>query len=266
MDEQTSFILSARDRRGVVTLTLNRPEMHNAFDDRIIRDLNSLLMTLGGDPSVRVIVLAAAGKSFSAGADLGWMKRMATYSHRDNLDDATALATLLDQIATCPRPVVARVHGAAFGGGVGLVAACDLAIGSVRASFCLSEVRLGLIPAVISPYVIEAIGVRAARRFVLTAERFTAEEAGRLGLLHDVVAEDELDAAVERQVDALLRAGPCAISAAKRLVADVAHRPMTADLKAETAARIADLRVSEEGQEGLQAFLEKRAPAWIREG
>lgn len=256
----------AIDDRGVATLTLARPELHNAFDPDLIAELTQRFEDLTDDPSVRVVVLAGAGRSFSAGADLGWMKRMAAAGEAENVEDARRLAGLMRAIDTCPKPVVARVHGAAFGGGVGLVACCDIAVASEAASFALTEVRLGIIPAAIGPYVVTAIGPRAARRLFLTAERFDAAEARRLGLVHEIAAPDALDAAVAHVVASLLEGGPAAQAAAKRLVADIAHRPVDAALIDLTARRIAERRVSAEGQEGLGAFLEKRKPAWAVPG
>jgi len=211
-----------------------------------------------------VVVLAAKGKSFSAGADLNWMKRVARYSEAENIRDAVALASLMRTLDAMTKPTIARVQGAAFGGGVGLVACCDIAVASAAATFSLSEVRLGLIPAVISPYVIAAIGSRNARRYFLTAERFNAHEALRIGLVHSVVQGSELDNAVDGILDELLRGGPKAISAAKDLIAHVAHRPIDQLLAEETATRIAQIRVSPEGQEGIAAFLDKRPASWTR--
>jgi len=251
------------DARGVCTVTLDRPDLHNAFDDALIKTLTMTFREMRHKPEVRVVVLAGSGKSFSAGADLNWMKRMADYTQAENFDDAMALAEMLRAIYECPKPVIARVHGAAFGGGVGLVAACDIAIAAERASFCLSEVKLGLIPAAISPYVMESMTVRAARRYFLTAERFDAAEAHRIGLVHEVVADDALDAKVEEVIGALLMAGPAAQGAAKELIAAVAHKPIDREVLRDTAERIAEIRVSDEGQEGLEAFLGKRKPAWV---
>lgn len=253
------------DNRGVATLTMNRPELHNAFDDLLISDLTAALQRLDADPAVRVVLLAARGKSFSAGADLNWMRRMADYSHEQNLADALGLAELMRTLDTLSKPTIALVQGAAYGGGVGLVACCDIAVATSRATFCLSEVRLGLIPAVISPYVIAAIGARASRRYCQTAELFNAEEGYRLGLLHQVVAdEQELATAARQLTEKLLENGPAAMAAAKELVAAVAGRPVDDALIGATAARIADRRASPEGREGLSAFLEKRKPAWVR--
>jgi methylglutaconyl-CoA hydratase len=247
---------------GVATVRMNRPDVHNAFDDALIAALTVELRRLDASSEARVIVLAANGKSFSAGADLGWMQRMATYSREDNLRDAMALAALMHTLDGMRKPTIARVQGAAFGGGVGLVACCDIAIAGTEATFSLSEVRLGLIPSVISPYVIAAIGERAARRYFLTAERFDAAEARRIGLVHEVVDGAALDEAVAGMAAQLLKGGPQALAAAKKLIADVSRRPMGDELSAETARRIAAIRVEREGKEGLAAFLEKRKPDW----
>jgi methylglutaconyl-CoA hydratase len=262
MDEQS--VLQSIDANGVATLTLNRPEVHNAFDDHLIVQLTHKLRELDHHASVRVVVLAAAGKSFSAGADLNWMKRIARYSEAENIRDAVALAGLMRALNTMTKPTIARVQGSAFGGGVGLVACCDIAIAGSAALFSLSEVRLGLIPAVISPYVIAAMGERNARRYFLTAERFDAQEALRVGLVHSVVTDGELDAAVSRIVGELLKGGPKAIAASKELIAHVTGRPIDHVLAEETATRIAQIRVSPEGQEGIAAFLDKRAAAWTK--
>lgn len=257
-------ILLQRDARGVATLTLNRPDVHNAFDDMLIAGLSARLRELDADANVRIVVLAGNGKSFSAGADLNWMKRMAAYSDAENLRDACALGDLMHTLAAMSKPTVARVQGAAYGGGVGLVACCDIGIGTPAAAFSLSEVRLGLIPAVISPYVVAAIGARQAHRYFLSAERFDAAEALRIGLLHRVVAEDQLDAAVDGMADHLLEGGPKALTAAKDLIAAVVNRPIDRRLVEETAERIARIRVTPEGREGVAAFLEKRKPGWAK--
>jgi methylglutaconyl-CoA hydratase len=216
------------------------------------------------DARVRVVALAAQGRSFSAGADLNWMQRMANYSEADNIRDAVALANLMRVLDTMSKPTIAQVQGAAFGGGVGLVACCDIACASSAAVFCLSEVRLGLIPAVISPYVIAAMGQRNARRYFLTAERFDAHEALRIGLVHSVVEPDALERCVGQLVDELLKGGPRALAEAKDLIAAVSNRPVDQALAEDTAARIARIRVGSEGQEGTNAFLEKRTPSWIK--
>ena len=247
---------------AVARLRLDRPDVHNAFDDRLIAELTAALQAVGADDGVRVVVLEASGASFSAGADLHWMRGMAAAGERENRDDALALATLMRTLDGLPKPTIARVHGAAFGGGVGLVACCDIAIGTPTATFGLTESRLGLLPAVISPYVIAAISPREARRWFATAEVFDAAQALRIGLLHDVVAADALDAAVQRQVDLIGRAGPIAAASAKALVERVSRGGTPADIDAANAELIARLRVSPEGQEGLTAFLDKRKPAW----
>ncbi len=250
---------------AVARLRLNRPELHNAFDAGLIAALTSALDALGHDDSVRVVVLEGAGASFSAGADLNWMRGMVAAGESQNRDDALALARLMRALDELPKPTIARVQGAAFGGGVGLVACCDIAIGVPEAKFGLTESKLGLLPAVISPYVIAAIGPRQARRWFATAEIFDADEARRIGLLHDVVNATALDTAVQRQVDLLLKAGPVAAASAKALVRRVAAGGDGGTLDAANADLIAKLRVSAEGQEGLGAFLDKRKPAWTTE-
>ncbi|CAN7303690.1 enoyl-CoA hydratase-related protein [Pseudoxanthomonas sp. LjRoot168] len=250
---------------AVVRLRLDRPTLHNAFDAGLIAALTAALEQIARDATVRVVVLEGSGASFSAGADLNWMRGMASASEAENRDDALALARLMRTLDELPKPTVARVQGAAFGGGVGLVACCDIAIGVPEAKFGLTESKLGLLPAVISPYVIAAIGPREARRWFATAEIFDAATALRIGLLHEVVAADALDAAVERQVSWLLKAGPHAAASAKRLVARVAGGVDRDRLDADNADLIAALRVSEEGQEGLSAFLDKRAPRWAKD-
>jgi len=261
MTDET-FYSTHIDERGIATLTMNRPEVHNAFDDAFIAGLSEELQRIDALSEVRVVVLAAAGKSFSAGADLNWMRRMAGYTRDQNYADSMKLAGLMETLNRMRRPTIARVQGAAFGGGVGLVACCDMAVASEKASFCLSEVKLGLIPAVISPYVVTAMGERQARRYFLTAERFGAEEARRIGLVHEVVTPEALDERVETLCSALLQNGPEAVGEAKRLARDVARGPVDQGMIEDTSRRIADIRVSPEGQEGLAAFLEKRQPAW----
>jgi methylglutaconyl-CoA hydratase len=258
-----NHILSQIREDGVATVTLNRADVHNAFNDALIADMTGALRRLGADDKVRAVVLRAKGKSFSAGADLGWMQKVANYGHEENLRDASALAELMRTLNFLPKPTVARVQGAAFGGGVGLAACCDIAIASETAAFSLSEVRLGLIPAVISPYVVAAIGERSARRYFLTAERFDAAEALRIGLVHQVVPAREIDAAVDAILARLSEGGPAAQRATKDLIFAVAHRPVDAALIHDTAQRIASIRASSEGREGLAGFLEKRKPAWI---
>lgn len=252
------------ERSGAIaTVTLNRPDVRNAFDDALIAALTKAFTDLGADSSVRVIVLAANGKAFCAGADLTWMRRMADYTHAENLADATALATMLRTIHECPKPVIARVQGDVFAGGMGLVAACDIAVAVDTARFCLSEVKLGLIPATIAPYVIAAMGARAAQRFFLTAEVFSAQKAEQIGFVHELVTAEELDGRIAHFTDALLSASPAALAAAKRLLSEVGGRPIDDALVADTASRIADIRASDEGREGVQSFLNKQKPSWL---
>jgi methylglutaconyl-CoA hydratase len=247
---------------GVARLRLMRPELHNAFDAVLIARLTEALQGIAADPAVRVLVLEGEGVSFSAGADMRWMRGMAAASEAENREDSLALASLMRTLDALPKPTVARVHGAAFGGGVGLIACCDIAIGAAEAKFGLTEAKLGLLPAVISPYVVAAIGPRHARRYFASAEVFDAAEALRIGLLHQVVPGEGLDAAVRKQVDLLLAAGPLAAAAAKKLVRDVLAHADGDRHDADNAALIARLRVSPEGQEGLSAFLDKRKPNW----
>ncbi|OWW19269.1 enoyl-CoA hydratase/isomerase family protein [Noviherbaspirillum denitrificans] len=260
MDYQTLIV--AVDGK-VATVTLNRPDVRNAFNETTIAEITQVFRELGQNADVRTIVLAANGPAFCAGADLNWMKKMAGYTHEENRADAAQLAEMLHTIYTCPKPVVAKVQGDCYAGGMGLVAACDIAVAVEATNFCLSEVKLGLIPATISPYVILATGENAARRYFLTAERFSAQEAHRTGFVHQVVAADALDATVADIVKALVANSPNAVKEAKRLVQDVAGQPLTAELIADTAERIADIRSSEEGKEGVRSFLEKRKPNWL---
>jgi methylglutaconyl-CoA hydratase len=255
----------AIERQGPLGLiTLNRAERHNAFDDVLIGELTEAFRSMEAEDGIRLVVLSGAGKSFSAGADLAWMKRMAGFSLDENRRDAMGLAALMRTIAHFAKPTIARVHGAAYGGGVGLVACCDIAVAAQAATFSLSEAKLGLIPAVISPYVVAAIGERAARRYFLTAERFDAAEAWRLGLVHEIAAnEAELDEKVGGIVDEILLGSPAAQMEAKALVRAVAGRPVTSELIQDTAERIAKMRASPEGREGVAAFLEKRRASWI---
>ena len=254
-----SLLISRED--GVAVLTLNRPELHNAFDDALIAALTAAYREAGADPAVKAIVLRANGPSFCAGADLNWMRRMAAYSRDENLADAGALGELMRTIDTCPKPTLARVHGSAFAGAIGLIACSDIAVAVPEALFAVTEVRIGLIPAVISPYLVRAMGARQARRYFLTAERFSAETALALGLVHEVVSAEELDGAIARHLKALSAGSPAAQAATKDLVAAV-DRPLSAEVIADTAARIADQRASADGREGLTAFLEKRKPQW----
>ncbi|MEY2621860.1 MAG: 1,4-Dihydroxy-2-naphthoyl-CoA synthase [Pseudomonadota bacterium] len=255
--------LKTQTRQGVHTITLARPEVRNAFNEALISEIRQAFEAAGADPAVRCIVLAAEGKAFCAGADLNWMRRMADYSRDENLQDAGELARMLAAIDQCPKPTVARVQGDVYAGGMGLVAACDMAVSLSGAGFCLSEVKLGLIPATISPYVIRAMGARASQRYFLTAERFDAAQAQRLGLVSEVVAtEAELDAQVQAWCLALVQASPNALRACKQLLRDVTGRHIDAALIAHTVAGIADIRASAEGKEGVQSFLQKRQPAW----
>lgn len=250
--------------RHVATLTLSRAAVHNAFDDSLIAELIETLERLDKDDSLRALVLTGAGKSFSAGADLGWMKRMAAASEEENRQDSLQLAKLMRTLNQLKIATIARVNGAAFGGGVGLIACCDIAIGVASARFGLTETKLGLVPAVISPYVVDAIGARQARRYFQTAEIFDAREALRIGLLHECVEDERLDIAVEAVLQRLQDAGPVATRAAKRLVMNLQHPDHNAcvTIDQHNAALIAALRVSAEGQEGLQAFFDKRKPSW----
>ena len=247
----------------LATVTLNRPEVRNAFNETAIAEMAQAFRELGSDDSVRVIVLAARGPAFCAGADLNWMKKIAAYTHDENRADAGQLAEMLRTIYLCPKPIVAKIQGDCYAGGMGLVAACDIAVAAEQANFCLSEVKLGLIPATISPYVIKAMGENAARRYFLTAERFSAQEARRIGFVQEVVAADALDAAVDAIVKALASASPNAVKEAKRLVRGIAGQPLTDGLIADTAERIAAIRASDEGREGVRSFLEKRKPSWL---
>jgi len=250
------------DRRGVATVTLNRPERHNAFDDAVIAELSAAFHNVAGNDSVRVMVLAAAGKHFSAGADLAWMRRMGNASYDTNLADAEVLANMLRTLNELPKPTIARVQGSAWGGALGLICCCDLAVATSSATFRFSEVRLGLVPATISPYVIAAIGARAARHYFLSAESIDSETAKYLGLVSKIAEESNLDLVVENWIDHLLQNGPEAMAEAKRLIAEVSGKPPSDELLWHTSETIARLRVSEEGREGLSAFLEKRAAKW----
>jgi methylglutaconyl-CoA hydratase len=250
------------DLSGVRTLTLDRPDVHNAFDDALVAELTARLHQAGEDELVRAVVLTGAGKSFSAGADIAWMRRAADYDEAANLEDARALAKLMTTLDRCPKPTLARVDGAAIGGGLGLVAACDIAVASERAVFAATEVRLGLVPAVISPFVVRAIGARHARRLFLTAERVDAAFAKSIGLVHEVVPAGSLDDRVTGFLTELLKGGPEALARAKRLVDVVAQRQPDDDAMEATAQLIARIRSGDEAKEGLTAFLDKRPPAW----
>ncbi|WP_323142468.1 enoyl-CoA hydratase/isomerase family protein [Massilia phyllosphaerae] len=261
MDTYETLEITVADK--VATITLNRPQLRNAFNENAIADLTMAFDEASQDRDVRAIVLAANGPAFCAGADLNWMKKMAGYSAAENEADALRLADMLRTIYYSPKPVVARVQGDCYAGGMGLVAACDIVVVAEGVNFCLSEVKLGLIPATISPYVIKAMGDQAARRYFLSAERFDAREAHRLGLAHEVVPADQLDAKVAEIVKALVGNSPNAVREAKALVRDIAGLPIDDVLLADTAGRIAAIRASDEGREGVAAFLEKRKPSWI---
>ena len=255
--------LELQFERGVETVTLNRPEVRNAFNDEVIAELTAVFAELAKRAEVRCVVLAANGPAFCAGADLNWMKRMAGYTREENLADASQLARMLEVIFHCPKPTIAKVQGDVYAGGTGLVAACDMAVAVDSAQFCLSEVKLGLIPATISPYVIRAMGTRAAHRYFLTAERFGAAEALRIGFVHEVVKAEELDAKTAEIAQALVNAGPEAVKACKKLLHDVAGHEISAGLVRRTVEGIADIRASDEGREGIQSFLGKRKPNWL---
>jgi len=259
------LFLEEIDDDGIARITLTRAKVHNAFNDTLIAELTAVLAGFATDPRVRMVVLGAQGRNFSAGADLNWMQRMAGHSEAENLKDARALAALMRTLNTLPKPTIALVQGAAIGGGVGLVACCDIAIAAETANFALSEVKLGLSPAVISPYVIAAMGARAARRYFLTAETFTAREAHALGLVQLVVPDEALEDAGARILRHLAKGGPMAQAATKDLIFTVAGRPLDDALVEETAVRIARLRASDEGRQGIAAFLAKRKPSWIKE-
>ncbi len=258
----TNYVSTDFAPNGVATITMLREDVHNAFDDVMIAQLINAFEQAQASDDTRVIVLRSNGKNFSAGADLNWMRSMATKNYQENMDDAGVLASLMKLIATCAKPTIALVQGAAFGGAVGLVACCDIAIATQRASFCLSEVKIGLIPAVISPYVVNAIGQRQAQRYFLTAERFKADKALEFGLVHEI--NDDLDSAVRPIIDSLLQNSPAAMEQAKELISFVANENLSDELINGTSERIAAIRVSNEGQEGLSSFLEKRQPNWIK--
>jgi len=247
---------------AVARVFLNRPDVCNAFNDAVIAELTAAFRELGADPSLRAIVLGGHGKAFCAGGDLNWMRAMADYSWEQNRADAQGLADMLWTLYTCPLPLVGRVHGDCYAGGVGLAAVCDVLVAADGMHFCLSEAKRGLLPATIGPYVVRALGEQASRRYFITAERFSATEAHRLGFVHELASADTIDAKVNAIVQTLLANGPAAVKAGKRLVQDLAGQPLTPDLRADTARRIADIRASDEGRAGVQAFLNKRAPPW----
>lgn len=250
------------DARGVVTITLDRAEKHNAFNDEMIAELITSFEQVNADQSARALVLAANGRSFCAGADLGWMRQMAEYSYEQNKQDADKLAAMFATLNSISVPTIARVQGAAYGGAIGLIACCDIAIANKMSKFCLSEVKIGLVPATISPYVINVMGAHVAKRYFMTAEVFSSRRARRLGLVAETVSEDSLDETIDSLLKNILNNGPTAVKAAKALVADIADKPLDSALIEQTSELIARTRVSPEGQEGLNAFLNKRPPNW----
>jgi methylglutaconyl-CoA hydratase len=259
----TTTIELRRPTPHVAEVWLNRPDIRNAMNGTLIAELAAAFAALSADEDVRVVLLAAHGKAFCAGADLNFMREMADYSWEQNRADAQKLADMLWQLDQCPVPVVGRLQGDCYAGGMGLASMCDVLVASDNVTFCLSEARLGLLPATISPYVARAMGTQAARRYMVTAERFTAAQAHAMGMVHELCTPDTLDAKVVELVAAIVANGPAASRACKQLVRDVAGREITAELRAETARRIADIRASDEGKEGLQSFLQKRKPAWL---
>ena len=258
-----STTLDVQRSGPVARVFLNRPEVRNAFNDGVIVELTQTFAALAADSTLRCIVLGGHGKAFCAGADLNWMRAMAGYSWEQNRADAQALADMLWTIYSCPRPIVGRVHGDCYAGGLGLAAVCDVLVAAEGVNFCLSEAKLGLLPATIGPYVVKAMGEQAARRWFLTAERFSAAQAHAMGFVHECVAPEALDAKVDEIVAALVANGPMAVRACKSLVQDVAGRAIAAELRADTARRIADIRASHEGREGVRSFLEKRPASWL---
>jgi len=258
------FVHTTVNTQHVAKVTINRPDLHNAFNEVVIEELTAAFEQAGQDKAVRGVVLASEGKNFSAGADINWMKRMVDYSFEENLADAVTMARMLRAIRDCPKPSIARVQGATFGGGVGLAAACDMAVATQKSIFCLSEVKLGIIPAVISPFVMEKVGIGAMRRYALTAERFDAAEAKRIGLINEVVeSTEQLDEWISNVSESLLANGPNALTACKQVLTDVVGRDWDESERL-TTQRISELRVSPEGQEGLKAFLEKRSANWTK--
>ncbi len=259
----TTRMLDVQRHGATARVFLNRPEVRNAFNQALIAEMTETFESFGRDTSLRAVVLGGHGKAFCAGADLGWMKAMADYTWADNHADADKLAAMLWALWTCPVPLIGRVHGDCYAGGVGLAACCDVLVAAQGVNFCLSEARLGLLPATIAPYVLRAMGEQAARRYFVTAERFDADAARAMGMVHQVTAPEALDAAVDAVVAAVVTNGPAAVKACKMLVKDVAGRPIDAGLRSDTARRIADIRVSEEGREGVGSFLNKRTPSWL---
>jgi methylglutaconyl-CoA hydratase len=259
---QTLLIQRDSPSAPVARVDLNRPDVRNAFSAQVIAELTQAFTELGQDKALRAIVLGGQGKAFCAGADLTWMREAAHNTWQDNLADAERMATMLHTLWACPVPIVARVHGDCYAGGVGLAAVSDVLIAARGVQFCLSEAKLGLLPATISPYVVRAMGEQAARRYFITAERFDADAARAMGFVHEVVASEHLDTSVTAVVAALVANGPAAVKACKQVVKDVAGRPIDADLRSRTAQMIADIRASDEGREGVASFLGKRPPTW----
>jgi methylglutaconyl-CoA hydratase len=259
--EYQTLLVEIKQRIGIVWL--NRPKQHNVFDETMISELTDAMRTLNDDPSVRAVVLTGKGDSFCTGGDLKWMERMAVGTAKQNLADAMNFATLLHTIDTLNKPTIARVHGPVLAGGAGLVAVCDIAVAAYNAEFCLSEVRLGLFPSTIGPYVVRAMGERAARRYVLSAEPFTAAEAYRIGFISDIAPLNELDARINELLGRLIQGGPVAQALSKEWIRAVAGVPITPDLVKDSAARLAEVRASEEGREGIRSFIEKRKPSWL---
>ena len=258
----TTTLEIRRPSRHVAQVWLNRPDVRNAFNDGVIQELTTAFTQLGADTDLRAIVLGGHGKAFCAGADLSWMRTMASYTWEQNHADASGLAQMLWTLWSCPVPLLGRIHGDCYAGGVGLAAVCDVLVASDAATFCLSEARLGLLPATIGPYVVRAMGEQAARRYFVTAERFSAAQAQSMGLVHEVCEASQLDIKLDEIVAAVVANGPAAVKACKQLVKAVAGVPITAALRDETARRIADIRASPEGREGVQAFLSKRDASW----
>jgi methylglutaconyl-CoA hydratase len=256
-------VLMAVDARGVATITFNRPETHNAFNDQMIAQFNRALVAVADDPAIRLLVLSASGRHFCSGADVNWMRRMVHHGYEDNLADVSQLSLALDRCNRLGKPIIARVHGAAYGVGIGLISCCDVAIADEQAYFCLSEVKVGLVPAVMSPYVIQAMGARASRRYFITGEPFSAAVALNLGLVHEVVPAEALDETVAGVAAAILENGPRAVAAAKKLVAHVSGKDINEALQEDTSETIAQMCISDEAQEGFAAFLEKRKPKWL---
>jgi methylglutaconyl-CoA hydratase len=256
--------LIVEHQKNTARVWLNRPDVRNAFNEDVIHELSQVFSQLNQDPQLRAVVLGGHGKAFCAGADLAWMQKMAHYTWEQNRQDAQALADMLWTLYRCPVPVIGRIHGDCYAGGVGLAAICDVLVASSAVTFCLSEAKLGLLPATIGPYVVRALGEQAARRYMVTAERFSAAQAHSMGFVHEVVPAEQMDAAVQDIVTAIVSNGPAATRACKKLVRDLSGgAPLTPELRADTAARIADIRASTEGQEGIESFIEKRGPSWV---